>query len=444
MQSNIIVIMSLSGSIVFILYYIFYFWARKYFPIRWRYTMLKVSLLFYIVPFPWFKYIVLNIIYKRFPNLRTGFVRSNGEIGITNFIIKKEGSVTIPWDLKIIWISIAAFGIISVIIICLQLYRYFDLKSKYFSTGLQPIPEEDERNLNQIKKTLGVKRKVKFASSEYCKVPIAIGVFSPTVIIPISKVNRNIDNQWTFMIEHELNHIKNRDLITRFVALITVAFHWFNPICSILYYEVCNMSEIYCDYCTMVDRDEEERKQYCHLLVDMATEYKEERGDKAVAYLVNNNVRLMKRRILEMKVMGLKKKVLLSCIVGGLICLTGGTTAFAYAPASTYTVEYSEEALFDEGIEVINNFETKGNIEALPYDYFWCVEDGIPHEIIKENPNAKIYCPHQYTDVTITRHKKNSNGSCRVLTISGKRCDLCGSIVEEDLISTTEYTVCPH
>ena len=56
MRNSILFMMSLSGSVVFILYIFIYPIAKRFFTVKWRYNILKLALLFFLFPFPWFKY----------------------------------------------------------------------------------------------------------------------------------------------------------------------------------------------------------------------------------------------------------------------------------------------------------------------------------------------------------------------------------------------------
>ena len=51
MIQNLLFMMSLSGTVVFVFYLAIYPVARRYFSIRWRYGILKMAMAFYLIPF---------------------------------------------------------------------------------------------------------------------------------------------------------------------------------------------------------------------------------------------------------------------------------------------------------------------------------------------------------------------------------------------------------
>ena len=60
---NLLFIMSFSGSTVFLLYVISYPLAKRYFSLKWKYTILKIAVAFYLIPFSSFKYLILKGMY---------------------------------------------------------------------------------------------------------------------------------------------------------------------------------------------------------------------------------------------------------------------------------------------------------------------------------------------------------------------------------------------
>ena len=61
-QSNILFIMSLSGTVLFALYIVTSLYTQAHFTAKWRYNLLKVCLLFYVFPFPEFRYYMQDVL----------------------------------------------------------------------------------------------------------------------------------------------------------------------------------------------------------------------------------------------------------------------------------------------------------------------------------------------------------------------------------------------
>lgn len=429
--------MTLSGTEVFILYILLCPIARKYFSIRWRYFILKVSMMFYLFPFAWFKFIALDKVFKLFPGLETYYVSNIKNIDLTKYIFIEQNHKIVSWQIKIIWLILCVTGIVSAILIYVQLRGYFKLKracvDEYICDDAGCI-----EIFQSAKAALRVKNEVKLVVSEVTDTPFTIGVFHPTIVMPLSmKAFDKADCR--YIIEHELNHIKNHDIVFKFMALLATAINWFNPICYFMYRELSNVSELYCDFCTTKGMDSVQRKRYCNLIVDLATEDENKVTKKYVASLVNNDSRIIERRIKELKKYGGSKKIILSCLVGGVICLTGSITSFAYNPPTIYNTA----GVTDTNMEIVyQDIALQSQAKVVPYDYFWTDVNGNIFEI-KDN-NSKAYCPHNYESGTITKHTKYSDNSCKMVYSNAQKCKLCDRVNEGSVIKTVTYTQCPH
>ena len=86
MRQNLLFNMSLSGNAVFILYILIYPLTTRFFSLEWRYSILKSAIIFYLVPIPLCKYLILNVIHSCFPMLwekmRPICVNINAKYGI--------------------------------------------------------------------------------------------------------------------------------------------------------------------------------------------------------------------------------------------------------------------------------------------------------------------------------------------------------------------------
>ena len=139
--------MTLSGTQVFILYKLFNSIASKYFSLRWKYFILKSSLVFYLIPFAWFKFIVLREIYKIFPNLKTYFSSSIKHIDLTKYILVIQDDKIISWSVKVIWLILSLICIVSIS----KIELFYNIKAE-----------------------LKVKKDVKLVYSNLCDVPYTI------------------------------------------------------------------------------------------------------------------------------------------------------------------------------------------------------------------------------------------------------------------------------
>lgn len=99
---------------------------------------------------------------------------------------------------------------------------------------------------------------------------MTMGVFSPVIIFPVpGKLDFEADER-RYIMKHELQHIKSGDLLIKFLALFALAVHWYNPICYLLFHELCVVIELDCDYGVTNHIDEAQRRRYGNLILDLA------------------------------------------------------------------------------------------------------------------------------------------------------------------------------
>lgn len=442
MEHNILFIMSLSGSVVLFVYLFVYLFARKIFSLTCKYYILKISLIFYLIPFPKILPWLRNALLEVFPKLADDFSKPLASLSTKYAMCINTTIIYFSAEARNMFVFLFLFLIISFVIILFQGLRYRRINEiclKYSDI----IKEQKWREqFNTIKKELKINKKVGFLYSEYCNTPMTIGIFSPKVIVPVWNEDMVENNSYRSIIKHELVHVKQRDLLIKMVAMIVIAIHWFNPFTYILYYEISNISEMCCDSIVLKGKDSKERKEYGELLLNFAT--KTYTKNKFAAGIIGANGKIaIKRRILEMKE-NRENKTILSIILLLLICILGGITTSAYdAPASITTHEDTISSQQGSDFQFVAG-ELQPIVEELPYDFFFVDDIGNVYNLNEKESVSKLFCTHKYAPGTTTSHKKNSNGGCKTICYESWRCYFCGNINLEKEISTLTYNKCPH
>ena len=92
------------------------------------------------------------------------------------------------------------------------------------------VVEDDWRQLaRDAARQMGVKRSVRLRWSAWTRVPLSIGVWSPTIVMPEAAKTWDQRRRQTVLF-HELAHIKRRDCLMQLLTQITCAFYWINPL----------------------------------------------------------------------------------------------------------------------------------------------------------------------------------------------------------------------
>lgn len=439
MLRYLIFVMSLSGSVIVVLYKLFTPVVQKFFPHFWRSSVLRMALFFYLVPVPLFKDFILSHIRNSFPFPFDRFEASGFWTIDPEYTINMQNrQFFLGAGVILAYVFALCMAVIVTIVIVKQLKEYHNIRHTYLLEAFtEAPPPQFEKWLLRAKQELQVKGNIKMICSALCDAPITIGVFSPVIILPTRNKLDLEPTDHQYVLKHELIHIKNKDLLVKFLTLLALAIHWYNPICYLLYHEICVASEMDCDYGVVKGTDDAQRQRYSRLILDLAAAGSSKKERFAVG-LVNNDTATFERRILEMKRTRKNSKPILSCIVMAVICILGTITAFAYqAPVTVET-----EDPWSEYDTVVFAEHDPENEEPLLYDYFFVDKNG---KIISlENVSPRLFCKHNFIDGYVKKHKKNSDGSCILKTYECSCCDICGYSIEGSLISEYKYTVCPH
>jgi HEAT repeat protein/beta-lactamase regulating signal transducer with metallopeptidase domain len=93
---------------------------------------------------------------------------------------------------------------------------------------------------------LGITRRLTFLESARASMPMASGLFAPSVLMP-EDANRWPLERLRIVLLHELAHVKRRDCLTHVIAQLACALHWFNPLAWVAARHIRTERERACD-----------------------------------------------------------------------------------------------------------------------------------------------------------------------------------------------------
>ncbi|MCI9047713.1 MAG: M56 family metallopeptidase [Hungatella sp.] len=440
MIQNLLFMMSLSGTVVFVFYLAIYPVARRYFSIRWRYGILKMAMAFYLIPFSLCKYELRGFLrnHSAFLREKLDYMLIASAVDYDYLIILNQGVVRMSEKVQIMVAGMVVVGSISFVIMGREAVQYWKVKEKRISSWGYAADQEKEELFVKLKDRLKVKRKVRLICSEYCGSPLTCGVVRPVVLFPVWDEKHKMDvRDVEYVFRHELIHIRHNDVLVKWICVLLMAVHWFNPFVYLLFREISCIGEMYCDSTVMEGKGEEERKKYADLILRSAVS-KGHLNRFGAGIRTESRKKMYKRRILEMK-QTRKHKVFLSAVVAVLIGMVGGMTALAY----TKPVVLINEINDDNGTELTFTTEPR-KYEKLVSDHFFTADDGAVYDLSGMGENDRATCMHDYSiPGIISKHEKDGAG-CIIKDYEAAKCSKCGGIKLIRLISTLSYVSCPH
>ena len=436
-MNHVLVFMTLSGSAAFLVYQMIRLVCRDKLTVEYRYILLRISLLFYLLPIP--------ILAERIrENIRilsgndTLFTKSwqQGETyyeDMSRILFYSKEGIVLPRYSKVFWILIICWGTFSAVMVGRNILDYHKEK-KYMLACTHKI---EQVHLSGKAREISKKYRVMYRVTEQRNISFTCGLFPPVVVMSsdMEPKERN------FIVNHELAHIQQLDFLIRWLSLLCRIIHVFNPLVYLLYLELKQVSEQCCDSKALKGATEAERMEYGHLLIEYArnTDVK----NQLIAF---SQKRMIKGRIEMIKKQKTGKKIVL--LTSTILLLVAGTTpVLAYTP-----VHLQETAEPLEAMEETDFMEFQAGKEYIPEDElnfqyadsYFLAENG--EVTIIEESALEMYaaCKHTYVKGTLKKHSKTKNGGCKVQTYACKKCSKCGNIKQGELLSTTNYTKCPH
>ena len=178
-----------------------------------------------------------------------------------------------------------------------------------------------------IAEEMGVTPRLRFLRSGRATMPVATGLFRPSVIMP-ADADTWAESRLRVVLLHELAHVKRRDCLTHVLAQAACAFYWFNPLAWLAVKRARAERERACD--DLVLACGTRGSEYADLLLEMARVL---RGDRFPALLGGASLAMAHRSQLEGRLMAiLDPKVPRSGLTRARALVVVAVACFTVAP----------------------------------------------------------------------------------------------------------------
>ena len=267
-----IALLSIAGSVVYILLKLLIAVSGSRLSQSWRYhSVVAVSLLFVL---PLYKlWALIPIPYKALPpiiaagsNPGVAYLPSAPPaIAELPLQVGTSSGSTVVWAqvikwAAVLWLLVTASLILWSIWRLLCYRRMFGQASNEVNGRLQLIAQEAAR-------LVGVTGAVRLLVSPLAQSPMLVGFFRPTILLPSEHLP---DSDARYILAHELTHFRRRDLWKKFLVNMIQCIHWFNPIVYLLNRDFAYWLETSCDEDVVSSLNYAQRKEYGYLLINYA------------------------------------------------------------------------------------------------------------------------------------------------------------------------------
>ena len=160
----------------------------------------------------------------------------------------------------VLWLWVAVSLVLWNVWRLLRCRRLIEQAGNKVNSRLQQIAEEEAR-------LAGIGGEIRLLASPLAQSPMLVGFFRPTILLPLEHLP---DSDARFILAHELTHFRRKDLWKKLLFLMVRCAHWFNPIVYLLNRDFSRWLETSCDEYVVSSLDRDQRKEYGRLLIDYA------------------------------------------------------------------------------------------------------------------------------------------------------------------------------
>ena len=345
--------MTVSGSVIFLLFKLTELITRHFFSASWHYRILKCVVLFFYIPF--------GTLYALL--LKNAFIKLLGSSPSANGANYNNGTITAIMNalkgfginysqLSSYLISIWIVGIIVLFVWQIICYIKFHHTISVYRNQANPHIIE---LANLCAKQQGISKPINLYVNEFIDTPMLIGFLTPSILLPTDQLD---PQSAKYVLTHELIHYKNRDLFVKFAMLIIRIIHWFNPLIYLLLKDLDKWCEYSCDEKNVLNLPADLRKQYGRVILDAISVMPTYGTSFSTPFLMPKQK--LKERLAFMinaKRMSMKARVLSYILMLSLMTF-GVATAYAAETANnnldTVITEVNEQIIISEVASTIS------------------------------------------------------------------------------------------
>ena len=365
--------LSLSGSLLFLVWWLLQFLTKNKFTRRFYYYLLLIVLLRFIVPFSPNQSLI-GVVFRRLETVPLYHVFANNPSGnavntntsIGKVVAETNLFTTVELYLFAIWLFVAFFLIVQKI----TKYQSF---VKYVKAGWKPVDDPAILNLvGNICEEKNIKSVVDVYTTSLVSSPLLLGMRKSYIVLPYEELT---EGQLYCILSHELTHYKSRDLYYKWLMQLIASIHWFNPLIYYIQRVMNQECEYACDEAAINKMDKESRYEYGLTLIEMTKhpgKYKE-RVASVTLYENANEIKERLNAILHFSKLRKAGKPLSYSITTGLVALSFITGAYYAQPIKAETGEQPSKEVPEETVDTTTN-----DSESIHIPVITDTEDSVP------------------------------------------------------------------
>ncbi|MBZ9686686.1 M56 family metallopeptidase [Clostridium estertheticum] len=172
-------------------------------------------------------------------------------------------------------------------------------------------------------KVMNIRTEVVLSYSYKISSPSLCGLIKPHILIPMKVAVNICDEEFKYIIMHELTHLKNKDMFINWAITILSVAYWFNPILIYGFYKMRHDCEFSCDGQVILHLGQGENLQYGKAIIRVLELGGNSNRLMGTTSMVMNTSEIKRRVIMiskykKVNIKGILLGVLVVIIIGGI------------------------------------------------------------------------------------------------------------------------------
>lgn len=172
-----------------------------------------------------------------------------------------------PSPISLILCVIWFIGILAMIILVFKSLKRLDILKK----SALPLQSKDVRRLyNSCLNEMEITKNIPIYSTAFLKSPVIVGLFCPCIYLPIHLISDYCAADIRYMLLHELQHYRHKDILADYLMSLFNVLYWFNPFVWYALKEMRNDKEVACDASVLKMLEQDSYEDYGNTLINFA------------------------------------------------------------------------------------------------------------------------------------------------------------------------------
>lgn len=147
----------------------------------------------------------------------------------------------------------------------------------------------------QCKQSLNISKHLILGESPLIKSPLTFGLFKTYIVLPVDFEKWLSMDEMKYILLHELNHYKSKDIQMNYLIVFYQILYWFQPFVWIAFREMKLDREIACDCAVLHSLDKRCYKEYGNTIINFADRFSKQKYITLVHPLIGAKKQIKKR-----------------------------------------------------------------------------------------------------------------------------------------------------